>query len=129
MEGSRAQVVGLPDRFDGDGASVPWHPMTAQWWSTIWASPMAGEWVDADVPGLLRLAAQVEDFWRAATITDRTRAHAEIRMAQREFGLSPLARRMLQWEIVKTEGAIAEAERRKPPTKPVADPRSMLKAV
>lgn len=80
---------------DFEPATVEWRPLTIAWWNTIWDSPMAGEWVDADVPGLLALAALVDAFW---TLGDPKIA-AEIRMQQREYGLSPLSRRQLQWEI------------------------------
>lgn len=78
---------------------IEWRPLTAAWWDTIWASPMADEWVDADVPGLMALAALVDQFW---TTGDKAVA-AEIRMQQREYGLSPLSRRQLQWEVKRLE--------------------------
>lgn len=79
--------------------AIDWRPTTLSWWETIWDSPMVAEWVDADVPGLLALAILVDEFW---TFGD-SKIHAEIRMAGREFGLSPLSRRSLQWEIHKVE--------------------------
>lgn len=78
---------------------IEWRPMTLAWWETIWASPMAHEWVDADVPGLLALAALVDGFWS----TGDAKIAAEIRLQQREYGLSPLSRRQLQWEIKRVE--------------------------
>ena len=81
-----------------------WHPLSLTWWSTIWASPMANEWVDADVPGLFALASLVNDFWSSARELAPQLA-AEIRMQQREYGLSPLSRRQLQWEIKRVEAA------------------------
>lgn len=86
-----------------------WRAATRKWWETIWASPIAAEWVDADVPGLLALAVLVDEFW---TTADRG-VHAEIRMASREFGLSPLSRRSLQWEIKR----LAEPAKAPPPTR------------
>lgn len=87
---------------------LAWRPGTGDWWDVIWASPMAEEWVAADVPGLLALAVLVDEFW---TTGDRG-IHAEMRTASREFGLSPLSRRQLQWEIRKVESA------RKPEAQP-----------
>jgi hypothetical protein len=81
-----------------------WRPETTKWWNTIWDSPMAGEWVDADVPGLVALARLVDAYW-AADISLAPKIHAEIRMAQREFGLTPFSRRQLQWEIKRVEAA------------------------
>lgn len=82
-----------------------WEPATRRWWDTIWASPIAQEWVDADVPGLLALAVLVDEFWR----TGDSRVHAEMRQASREFGLSPLSRRQLQWEVRRVEAAAKPA--------------------
>lgn len=76
---------------------LEWRQATRDWWAIIWASPIADEWVDADVPNLLALAVLVDQFW---TNGDRG-VHAEMRQAMREFGLSPLSRRQLQWEVKK----------------------------
>lgn len=80
-----------------------WRQATCDWWDVIWASPIADEWADADVPGLLNLAVLQDEF---ATTGDRA-VHAEIRMASREFGLSPLSRRQLQWEVKKVRGVVS----------------------
>ena len=85
-----------------------YHDLTKAWWATIWDSPISDEWVDADVPGLVALAQLVEDFWRADA-DNRSKRHAEVRMAGREYGLSPFSRRQLQWEIKRVEGAKAPA--------------------
>ena len=106
---ARAEV----EPHDFAPAEAAWHPMTLSWWETIWNSPMANEWVDADVPPLVALAALIEQFW----IAPDARVAAEIRMQQREFGLSPLSRRQLQWEIKRAEGelpAVPPGRRRSP---------------
>jgi hypothetical protein len=87
---------------DYDPRPIDWKPQTLSWWETIWASPMVEEWVNADVPGLLALAVLVDEFW---TFGD-SKIHAEMRQASREFGLSPLSRRQLQWEVKKVKGAV-----------------------
>jgi hypothetical protein len=84
---------------DFDPRPIPWRPTTVLWWDTIWASPMAEEWVDADVPGLLALAILMDEFW----VSGDSKIHAEVRQAAREFGLSPFSRRQLQWEIKRLE--------------------------
>lgn len=81
------------------GSVVPWNTLTEGWWEVIWASPIADEWVDADVPGLVALAMLWDSFFRFGD----ARIHAEARMASREFGLSPMSRRSLQWEIKRVE--------------------------
>ena len=106
VEATTARRVELP---------ADYHDLTRAWWATIWDSPIASEWVDADVPGLVALAQLVEDFWRSPR-EQRAKAHAEVRMASREFGLSPFTRRQLQWEVRKVEAAQSTA--------PVAPPRT-----
>jgi len=71
--------------------------MTVTWWHAVWTSPMAGEYLPADQHGLLMLAVLVDAFWRQPKVS----LAAEIRMAGREFGLSPLNRRRLEWAIEK----------------------------
>lgn len=89
-----------------------WLMATRAWWATIWASPMSTTWIAADVPALKRLAVLVELVGRgqvSATLL------AEIRQLEDRFGLSPLARRKLEWEIeqgreAETEAAAQKAE-------------------
>jgi len=95
---------------------------TKQWWRIIWSSPISDEWVDADVPGLLALAALVDAFW-AAPPQDRAKQHAEVRMASREFGLSPFSRRQLQWEVRRAEAA------KPPPARPAPRKSSAVLSV
>ena len=120
LQAEPAVKVPLPARAD------PWHAMTVGWWDTIWASPMVAEWVAADVPDLIALAKLVDSFWFADA--DAPKIHAEIRLAQREFGLTPLARRSLQWEIVKVREAQARAQT-PAQLKAHKDPRAILRAV
>ena len=82
---------------------------------------MADEWVDADVPGLIALAFLVDEFWR----TGNREIAAEIRMQQREYGLSPLSRRSLQWEIIRVQRAERSQPAANTPTRR-KDPRLRL---
>jgi hypothetical protein len=96
-----------------------WHPMTKAWWKDIWASPMAPEFLKADTHGLFTLAMLEDDFWRSTSVKERRELVAEIRLQRQCFGLSPIDRRRLQWEVERAEQATAK---RKPPArKPVAD--------
>jgi hypothetical protein len=79
---------------------------TRAWWKTVWASPMAHAWLDADVPALVRLASLVN---RVHTETASASTLAEIRQLEDRYGLSPLARRRLQWEVAQG-GAIPTGE-------------------
>lgn len=78
----------------GTGA-LSWHPLTLLWWRDVWRSPMATEFLQADRHGLYRLAVLVDAFWR----TEDPRLAAEIRLQAQCFGLTPIDRRRLQWEM------------------------------
>jgi hypothetical protein len=106
-----------------------WHPQTVLWWVDVWRSPMAAEFDSSDVHGLLILAVLVDGFWLKPHWT----AAAEIRLQGQRFGLSPIDRRRLQWEIEKVDEAQDRGQRRRgaAPKKQdaSADPRSVLRAV
>lgn len=80
-----------------------WHPMTRAWWSDatsgLWASPMASELARADVHGLFRLAALVDDYWTAEGPKDRAKISGEVRLLSATFGLDPISRRKLGWRF------------------------------
>ena len=80
-----------------------WHPNTLRWWDIIWSSPMAAEWVDADLPSLFRLARLDDRFWKADDDASAVRLASEIRQQQMQFGLTPMSRRQLQWEVRRVE--------------------------
>ena len=76
-------------------------PETRAWWETVWTSPMAAVYLDADVPALARLATLVDRLHRGDA---GARLLAEIRSLEDRYGLSPLARRRLQWEVERAGG-------------------------
>ena len=86
-----------------------WHELTKAWWATIWSSPMASEWVDADVPALHRIARLDSAFW--ATLDDdlANKLAGTIDRLSRQFGLDPMARRSLQWEVKRVETPVLKA--------------------
>lgn len=109
-----------------------WHPMTLAWWRDLWASPMAPEYDESDRHGLFKLAMLQDDFWSAESAKERKEAAAEIRLQEQRFGLSPIDRRRLQWEIERTEDAVAKGSRRRASQgaqKSKGDPRATLRAV
>jgi hypothetical protein len=112
-----------------------WHPMVEAWWADIWLSPMAPEFDDSDKHGLFALALLVDDFWTADTASTRAKLAAEVRQQGQRFGLSPIDRRRLQWEIERSEEAQQKGARRRAQSQPAApakggaDPRSVLRAV
>jgi hypothetical protein len=102
--------------------------MTLAWWADIWSSPMAPEFDASDTHGLFALAMLTEDFWRSTSPGERMKLAAEIRQQGQRYGLSPIDRRRLQWEIERTEeaqekGAVRRASR---PKRGASDPRSAL---
>lgn len=120
--------VSVPDLPD----DREWHPQTLAWWADVWRSPMAPEFDQSDVHGLLVLAVLVDGFWLKPHWT----AAAEIRLQGQRFGLSPIDRRRLQWEIEKVDEAQDRGQRRRAanPGRPAAkkaaaDPRAHLRAV
>lgn len=94
---------------------VEWHPRTVAWWETVWSSPMAPEWLKADWEGLFLLAELEDDFHRASTPRDRIEILKEIRLQRAEFGLTPIARRRLQWEVARGEEAAESTRKRRTP--------------
>lgn len=109
-----------------------WDRMTILWWRSVWASPMAAEFVEADHHGLFKLALLEDDYWKAKSPTARKELASEIRLQRQCFGLTPLDRRRLQWEVEKVEDAQDKGrKRRRQPSsgKATSDPRRHLSAV
>jgi len=108
-----------------------WRVETLAWWHDVWSSPMRDEYINADTHGLFVLADLIDAYWRASSAGHPTASLAtEIRLQRQCFGLTPIDRRRLQWEIQRGE----EAESRRVPKKPKAvpdavDPREKLKSV
>lgn len=108
-----------------------WHPMTMLWWADVWASPMAPEYDPSDVHGLYLLAALVDSFWHHPSQV----LAAEIRLQRQCYGLSPIDRRRLQWEIERSDEAVEKGQRRRtvaseaPAPTAKSDPRSVLRSV
>ena len=99
---------------------------TAAWWKAIWTSPMAPEWDSSDIHGLHLLARLVDEAWKADSLSALKEAMTEIRLQSQRFGLSPLDRRRLQWEIDRGDEAEAKTRARKTATTPARarkDPR------
>lgn len=113
--------VDAPEIPNPDGRT--WHPLTLESWARAWASPMASKWLDTDKDGLGRLALLWDTFYKDPKIP----AMAEIRQQESRFGLSPLDRSRLQWEIKRGEDA--ERKRAPAPARTGGDPRKLLKMV
>lgn len=102
-----------------------WHALTLAWWRDVWRSPMADEYLRSDEHGLTMLAVLVNAYW----LEPSTKLLSEIRLQGGLFGLTPIDRRRLQWEVSRAE----TAERRRAPATPRpaagGDPRAVLQVV
>jgi hypothetical protein len=106
-----------------------WHDLTRAWWKDVWASPMAPEYDPSDLHGLYALAALVDDFWTCDDARLRSALAAEIRLQRQCFGLTPIDRRRLQWEISRGDEAERKTRARKAGDRPAplpGDPRAAL---
>lgn len=100
--------------------------MTVVSWKHAWESPMASQWLRTDVDALGRLAVLWDDFNHGKMLLA-----SEIRLQEQRFGLTPLDRSRLQWEISKADEAEHRKSRRAetPRRTGTNDPRRGLMAV
>lgn len=101
-----------------------WHNMAKRWWADVWSSPMHYEFLGGDVPALFRLVSLVDRYWKGGSLS----VAKEIRLLEREFGLTPLSRRRLEWQVAQSEEAKDKHERRRArQATPIGgDPREVL---
>lgn len=92
---------------------VEWHAMTRRWWRELWKSPTATEYHETDLQSLYQVAMLIQDFWTATDSKSRNDARLRVEKAEADFGLTPLARRRLEWQIEQTEDAVAKGSKRK----------------
>jgi hypothetical protein len=74
-----------------------WLKRTREWWATIWASPMATAWEDADVDGLVRLA-ELKDAVRSRSRRPRLRVAGDA-AARGSVRLEPEVAPAMLWMI------------------------------
>ncbi len=96
-----------------------WHPLTVAWWRDVWHSPMASEFLDSDKHGLYILADLVDCYWNNPSQS----LAAEIRLQRQCYGLTPIDRRRLQWEVHFGADAKRDAPIRQNTEEPGGDPR------
>lgn len=104
-----------------------WHPLTVKAWAHAWASPMASQWLETDADALGRVALMWDEFYKAPD----SKVLAEIRLQEQRFGLSPLDRSRLQWEIGRAEESEQKQQRRQqaPRRTGTGDARDVLRMV
>lgn len=129
---ARPVINGQEVTFGGDDAPVDWSKAVKDWWITIWTSPMSNEFHESDT-AQLHLACfylhQVTNPY--IKMAERLAAAAKHEACVRNFGLTPMSRRSLQWEIEKVTEAEDRRKRRQSdknplPERPAApDPREL----
>jgi hypothetical protein len=125
-------LLAHPKADDG----IDWHPNAKAMWADVWASPMSAEFDDSDIHQMYVLLRLVDMFWTVTSPTAMKDLAAEIRLSGQRFGISPLDRRRLEWQIEATKDAQDRGARRRgkvdppapPPTGPL-DPRAVLRSV
>ncbi|MFV8317040.1 hypothetical protein [Mycobacterium sp. 23] len=138
-----------PAQADGDVANdvdevqapqlpgtIEWYPDVLSWWDDMWASEARSEWLDAD-RHLLIVGARVYQMMLdpATKVTAAKALASEFRQIMVQFGHTAMARRTLQWEVAKPDGAgDAKKPAKKVPAKKAAgksgsDPRSRFRVV
>ncbi|MCV7354484.1 phage terminase small subunit [Mycolicibacterium fluoranthenivorans] len=110
--------------------SIEWYPSVTEWWDDLWTSEPRDQWIDADVHLLFVAARIYQAMLDPATKVTAAKALAgEFRQIMVQFGLTPMSRRTLQWEITspeKTSGTTPPAKRTAPKA---ADPRAKFRVV
>jgi hypothetical protein len=89
-EGRQGKAPQLPKR------SPAWSKDTRDWWRDVWASPSATQWTEADAHLVIRLARIHEAI---ADDPGKASLHAAASGLEDRLGLSPRARRALNWEV------------------------------
>lgn len=128
---NRVQTVELP--ADGSGLEAPELPgaddlleWTRNYWTGLWASPMAVVWEPMDVPALIRLARLQDRQMRGEGTSTEL---GEIRNLEDRFGLSPMARKRLQWEISRASSESKQGTRAARPAGASSPAKRRLRAV
>jgi len=85
-------IKGVPRLPD---TGVDWHPLTREFWRELWRSPVRDELLRVDLHGLYVLADLTNQYWNKPSI----QLAAEIRQQRMCYGLTPIDRRRLQWDM------------------------------
>lgn len=84
-----------------------WRVSTRKWWEAFWSSPMATQIdTESEYHIILRYAVLKDAFEEATSegLVDRmVKISAELRMIEKDYGMTPMPRRTLQWEIDWTQ--------------------------
>lgn len=114
----------IPDMPNPDGREF--HALAIKWWDNVWTSPMANEYLETDVDGLGRVALLVDEYYKKPTGRQGRDLMGEIRLQEARFGLSPIDRSRLQWEVQKGEEAQKKRQPQRAAKSSGKDPRAAL---
>jgi hypothetical protein len=131
-----AEDIEVPDLPPFPGGDGDWHEMAAAMWADLWSSPMSAEYDDSDVHQMFILLRLVNQFWTTNSTSGMKELAAEIRLTGQQFGVNPLARRRLEWQIQENEEKADRGKRRRGEAQPPAsaptgvnDPRAVLRSI
>lgn len=114
MPDARHWLTPMIDLKNGTSEDRDWPQHVVDWWYDIWSSPMSNEFDDADVHGLylacMYLTESTNPLIRTA---DRISYGKSYEAAVKNFGLTPMSRRSLQWEIARADEATEKNAKRK----------------
>jgi hypothetical protein len=114
---------------------VQWTSAAVSYWDDMWTSEMSSEWLESDYHNVVMCTAAYNDFVTGETAKDRKDAMAELRLQRKDLGLSPMARRSLEWAVESAEQAKERGNARRGTSSASRqpergdDPRSVLQAV
>lgn len=95
------------DKKPDDHEEPSWNPAVERWWCDIWSSPMSNEFHESDVHGLYLACFYLQQTLNPyLKMSDRISASKSYEAAVKNFGLTPMSRRTLQWEIERSEEAM-----------------------
>lgn len=124
IEAPASDDVNVPNIPNPDART--WHPLTLAAWAHAWTSPMSSQWLETDQDALGRLALLWDQFYQKPD----SKVLGEVRLQEQRFGLSPLDRSRLQWEVSRAEDAEDKQRRkRQPGSGTTGDPRKLLTMV
>lgn len=98
------------------------HHLTIDWWARLWESPQVGEFLQGDLGSLLRLASLIDQWW----CTKKLAIAREVRVLEREFGLTPLSRRRLEWTVSQVTDQSIKVQDKIERRATSVDPRNLL---
>ncbi len=105
----------LPPAEMAAAMAAGWKPRWAKpvvdWWENLWQSPMSNEFLPSDI-GQLYLACYYLELSLDPTlkVPARLAAARQHEMCVKQFGLSPMSRRSLQWEVARADSATMDTE-------------------